>query len=1136
DFVNRACADEGALRTEVFSLLAHDEVPADLDRAVVDSAREVLSSATHTADSPSGADAGMPARIGAYSIIRRIGEGGMGEVFEAEQESPKRRVALKVIRAGSLAPMLVRRFEQEALVLGRLQHPGIAHIYESGMVPINGRRQPFFAMEFIAGERITTYAEKHGLSVRPRLELIARVCDAVQHAHQKGIIHRDLKPANILVVAQERGTGTRGLSGSTAIDPLGQPKILDFGIARVTDGDVQAATMQTDLGQLVGTLAYMSPEQVAGDSSRLDTRCDVYALGVVLFQLLTSRLPLDIGGRSIADAARMIRDDDPLSAAGVVRALRGDVDTIIAKALAKSPDERYESAAQLAADIRRYLSDEPIVARPASALYNVRKFARRHRGLVGGLLATFVVLLLGIAGTALGLASALQANRKLAQTNVELSTTNQKLEETNTDLTKVSDFQSSELTGIDVPLMGQRVRAALLDAAPTDQRSELAARLGAVNFVDVARKTLKENFFGRAIASVDAQFADQPVLQARLLQDLASTMRKLGLQQAAAEPQGRALAIRRRELGNTATDTAVSINEAGTLKQDLGDLDGAEALFREALAVSQNNLGNDSRQTLTLLGNVSGVLRLQGKLEEAEQLARDAVQRLQKIAGPDDHETIDALVTLGAVLRDEGKYADAEQYFREALAARRRVFGNDDLTTLMAISDLSGVLEYLAQYDEAATLTHEAYQTKLRTLGKDHPSTISSMMQVATQLSRQGKYARAEELLRDALARRRRLLGDDHPDTINTVEQLASVVSDMGKSKESEDLFRECLDRRRRVLGADHPATLRAMGNLGYILQQQGRSDEAEPYYREALAGLRRVYGDDHPHTLTAVGNLAVLLSGMGKDEEAEPLYRESLEGRRRLLGDDNPSTLNAIYNMGDMLLRSGKPTEAETYCRQALDGYRRIGGDDHIGTLYSLTLMGRLLLAENKPADAQPFLQEAVDRRRRINGDEHPQTITAIEGLAAALEEQGLWSDAEPWRRLVRKTCADSEDGDPLKAAGAQCALGRNLLRQGKNAEAAGVLAPGLAAYASSDAADAWVRWNAASLLGEALAADPARNADAEKLLHEAMDWMTAHADADPKSYQRVDEIRACLARLSTVQDKSAEAVREHATTSAGE
>ena len=327
----------------------------------------------------------LPVRIGHYRIIRILGEGGMGTVYEAEREHPRRTVALKVIKPGWASTELLRRFEQESRALGRLQHAGIAQIYEAATADDGFGPQPYFAMEFIRGDSLHAYVATHHLDTRQRLELMVKVCDAVQHAHLRGIIHRDLKPSNILV------------------DESGQPKILDFGVARVTDSDAQA-TRQTDVGQLVGTLAYMSPEQVLADPLELDLRSDVYALGIILYELLAGRLPYDLGGQ-MHEITRAILEEDPRRLSSISRLYRGDIETIAAKALEKEKARRYTSAAELAGDIGRYLRDEPISARPASAIYQLRKFARRHKALVSGIAAVFVVLVAGI------IASTWQASR-----------------------------------------------------------------------------------------------------------------------------------------------------------------------------------------------------------------------------------------------------------------------------------------------------------------------------------------------------------------------------------------------------------------------------------------------------------------------------------------------------------------------------------------------------------------------------------------------------------------------------------------------------------------------------------------------------------------------------------------------------
>ena len=388
--LDRVCGQDADLRAAVDALFAHDGHPLPVEPAVSAASalarlREGAVEASVPMEVDRERDAALPERVGRYRILGLLGEGGMGTVYLAEQEQPRRKVALKVVRAGAASRVMLRRFRHEASILGQLAHPGIAHIHEAGVADMRtesgfAAKCPFFAMEYIQGESLGKYVKRHGPSVPQRLALIASICEAVHHAHQKGVVHRDLKPGNILV------------------DARGQPKILDFGIARVTDADVQTVTMKTEVGQLVGTIPYMSPEQVTGVSANVDTRSDVYALGVICYELLTGDLPHDVANRSIPEAVRMIREDDPTRLSSVDTLFRGDLDTIIGKALEKDKERRYQSTSEFAADIRNYLDDRPIAARPPTTFYQLRMFARRNRTLVGGVLTTFMALVIGIVG------------------------------------------------------------------------------------------------------------------------------------------------------------------------------------------------------------------------------------------------------------------------------------------------------------------------------------------------------------------------------------------------------------------------------------------------------------------------------------------------------------------------------------------------------------------------------------------------------------------------------------------------------------------------------------------------------------------------------------------------------------------
>jgi WD40 repeat protein len=388
-FLDAACGDDAGLRAEVEKLLRHDDADDD---ASLGSPAVGLRAALGAAP--------LPDRVGGFRVVRKIGDGGMGTVYEAEQENPRRRVAVKVIRAGLATPALVRRFTREADVLGRMQHPGIARIYEAG-VAADGL--PYIAMELVRGLPLDEYTTRHSPDPAAKLGLVARVCEAVQYAHEQGVVHRDLKPANVLV------------------DATGQPKVVDFGIARISGGEHVSTAGRTATGQLIGTLAYMSPEQLGADPAAVDARSDVYALGVILFELLAGRLPFDLTSLPLPEAARRIREDDPTRLGTMNTLFRGPVETIVAKALEKDRDRRYPTAAALAADLHRHLRDERIEARSASALYHLRKFARRHKALVGGVAAVLLALVLGLISSVLFAVRA-EWHRQLADKNAATAT------------------------------------------------------------------------------------------------------------------------------------------------------------------------------------------------------------------------------------------------------------------------------------------------------------------------------------------------------------------------------------------------------------------------------------------------------------------------------------------------------------------------------------------------------------------------------------------------------------------------------------------------------------------------------------------------------------------------------------------
>ena len=497
----------------------------------------------------------IPDQIGRYRIVRLLGEGGMGAVFEAEQDRPRRTVALKVIKSTCASPTLLNRFELESQALARLHHACIAQVYEAGTADSGTGPQPYFAMEFIAnGQTLTEYAKQRSLTAEQRLNMMAGVCDGVQHAHQRGIIHRDLKPGNILV------------------DEHGQPKILDFGVARVTDSDTHA-TRQTDVGQLVGTLAYMSPEQALADPLDLDVRSDVYALGIVLYELLAGKPPYILSPK-LDEALRTIREQDPAPLTSVNRVFKGDIETIVGKALEKDKRRRYASAADLAGDIRRYLKHEPILARPATTSYQLRKFAQRNKALVLGVAAVLLVLAAGV------IASTWQAVRaRSAEVQALKEAANSKA---------VNQFLQDMLASAD-PFANKRGAARGRD-------------LTVVQAVTQAIRKLD-----------DGALKDQPLVEAAARRTIGETLTNLGDINGGEVQIRKALALRRAHLPAADPEIAEIVESLASLLQNRGGPGGgagkeAESLGREVLMLRRNRFGNQSREVASAEANLSAII------------------------------------------------------------------------------------------------------------------------------------------------------------------------------------------------------------------------------------------------------------------------------------------------------------------------------------------------------------------------------------------------------------------------------------------------------------------------------------------------------------------------------------------------
>jgi len=852
----------------------------------------------------------LPRWFGSYKLTAKIGEGGMGTVYEAEQENPRRAVALKMIRVGGGSRTTMERFQREAQVLGRLQHRCIAQVFEAGTVKTQTGPQPFFAMELIRGKALIPYADAHDLSTRDRLALMIEIGEAVHHAHQKGVIHRDLKPDNILV------------------DENGVPKVLDFGIAHIIDADCDATTLTTVGGQLIGTIPYMGPEQLSGGRDDVDTRSDIHSLGVILFQLLSGRLPYDLHGTPMYEAVRTVREEQPTRLGTIDTSLRGDLDAIVSKAMEKDPERRYQSALELTADLQRFLDHRPIVARPPSAMYQLSRYVQRHKGLCGASAAALLALILGIVGTSVGLWKAVQSEREavraqqVAQRNLALAE-NREQEATiaNEQLTTVVEFQGSMLSDIDAETMGRHIFGNLRDrvleelaqnGASEERLDAVKASFDVLNTTDLALQIVDEEILARAADTIEERLADQPLVEAALRQAIGETYQRLGLYTKSRPQLEKALALYRVKLGDDEVRTLDSLDSMGQLFEDMGDYPNALSYRREYVEGTRRILGTNHPNTVTAISNLSQILAFMGKNDEALSLLRESLERARRELGSDHPATLAAIDTTGRLLYSTGKYAEALPYFREVLERNRRVFGNDDKRTLTSLGSMGLVLDSMGKYAEALVYHRESLEASRRVLGNDHSYTLAAISNTAGSLWAMGKQSEALPYFHEALETSRRVLGNHHRITLVAISNLGVSLAQMGRLSEALPYLREALETSRLVFGDEHPSTLRTMDFMGRYLLRIGKPAEALPIMRETVQVSRRVLGPDHADTLWAIQGLAGVLRDLGQSEEAVTLAAEAVAGLRTALPPGHDRTGLALVVYGEILTRLGRYAEAE--------------------------------------------------------------------------------------------------------------------------------------------------------------------------------------------------------------------------------
>ncbi len=945
-YLSSACADDAELRTQVEGLLgAHDRVGSFLDVPPVDF------DATRERGEPPES---VGARIGRYKILQEIGEGGFGSVYMAEQQEPvRRKVALKIIKLGMDTKQVIARFEAERQALALMDHANIAAVLDAGATD-TGR--PYFVMELVKGVAITEYCDKSALTTRERLELFLPICHAVQHAHQKGIIHRDLKPSNVLV---------------TMHDEKPVPKVIDFGIAKATGQRLTEKTLFTGFREFLGTPQYMSPDQADTGGPDVDTRADVYSLGVLVYELLTGTTPLDaedLRGAPFEEMRRIIRETEPAKpsarlltitgthdraaftrahradGATIARQIRGDLDWIVMKAIEKDRTRRYATAKDLADDIDRHLRHEPVVAGPPSAVYNFSKFVRRHRvGVFVGSI-TAVALLVGLTVATLGL---IEANR--ARDAAEAARANERV---------------------------QRTRA----EAGADEARQQAAKSATVG-----------GFLQEMLASVDPSRARGREVSVRYILDEA--VKRIAEGTLAQQPEVEATV--RTTLGET--------------YQALALYAAAEEHLRAAQTIRSRLLGDEHPDTLRSNRALAGLLRVRGRFAEAESLLRRTAETQRRILGDDHPDTLTTMTELALALWGPGRYAEAEAIHRQTLGTQLRVLGEEHGDTIESMGNLGAVCRALGKSAEAETHLRRALDLCMRVLGQEHPCTAEIMNNLGLLLEQQRDLENAENLFRRTYDLTRRILGPDHPNTLIPMNNLLRVLHARNETNAIHPVVAERMDHLRRI--AERPgANALAVHAYAWELLHCESGNLQDP--RTALPLASRAVEMDGATDATMLETLATAFERTGDLDSAIETQRTALE-RARAGGPYNRAAIESklvdyLLSKRDLIGAAGVSWAGLGALLEDSLLIGQIPGASLVTSAEALTEQARYDEAASALRGCLAMRQKALPEGHWLLADTISRLGAAVAGTGAYAEAEALLLDAHAAMEVNHRTPAE--------------------------------------------------------------------------------------------------------------------------------
>jgi serine/threonine protein kinase/TolA-binding protein len=971
NFLTRECGDDIQLRKDVEGLLnAYHTTGEFLSH---DAIGETM------VDSPDL----VGVTIGHYHLEEMMGEGGFGEVYRAEQIEPlRRKVALKIIKLGMDTHQVLARFEAERQALARMDHPNIAQVYDAG---VTERGRPYFVMELVEGIPVLDYCDQRRLPLPERIELFLQVCEGVQHAHQKGILHRDLKPNNILV-SDENGK------------PL--PKVIDFGVAKSLEERLTDQTLITMQEAVMGTPMYMSPEQLEQDSSDLDTRTDIYSLGIILYELLSGatpfhkELPNGISEmRRIIEAVELPRPsklfhavaDDNVANARRLRPqafekkLRGDLDWIVMKAIEKERERRYNDVGALATDLERYLNHEPVSAGPPSLIYRSRKFIRRHR--VGLVTMTCITITL-IAGAWVSTLALMRAVREAERARLQESRAVSATERA--DQQELLAVRASERA---------RTQKSLADTSRklASQESERALR-------EKERAALEAEHARKQKALAEATFGfltDELLLRADPAEepDRDITLRTV-VDQAAERLE--------QHLSDQPLEKARIHQMLGSLYLRLAEYEKARNHADESVRLVLEELGPEHIQTLACLHDQAEVMTRQGECREAEEQFRRVLEVRRRVLGAEHPDTLRSLRSLTVCLYEQGQYEEAEEKFRAVLEMQTETLGPEHPESLQTLYNLAMVLAGRGVYEKAGEIHRDVLEVRQRVLGPQHPATLKSMRGLCQTLRGQGKYVEAEATHRNMLEIQQRVLGGEHPDTLDSMHGLAMGLCAQGRYAEAESLVRKLIEIRQQQTGAEHPQTLQHRRELALVLHRQGQYAEAEQINCTLMATWKKIRGAEHPQTLDVQHALTHVLLEQEKYEEAEKLARSELRLRKQGQGIEHADTLEAMELLAGILHDQGRFKLAEQYYRRLIRHRGSTLGKEHSDTLETRHQLALALYNQGSFPEAEQLFRQALEIQQRVLGESDPQTLKTMGALSSVLRARKQDAEADQLDRQI--------------------------------------------------------------------------------------------------------------------------------------